>query len=164
MKECEKILKKLGITMEFEFVPYSKSRNKDSGYPCLNWLVDVFRNGKKIMPKIDYSAGCALCPSYRPFHALDRDTLMTMECEDGRSRGENFGEMIVPESYHVMDSILLDASSFEMTFDEWAEDFGFDSDSRSAEKIYRGCIATAAIVRKEFSRDEIKELIDVFGR
>jgi hypothetical protein len=44
-----------------------------------------------------------------------------------------------PELTEVLDCLASDAVSYEQAgaFEDWAEDFGYSSDSRAAEKIYR---------------------------
>jgi hypothetical protein len=40
----------------------------------------------------------------------------------------------------VLFSLLMDAT--EETFEDWASEFGFDTDSRKAEKMWKDCVAT----------------------
>ncbi len=44
-----------------------------------------------------------------------------------------------PTAEEVLEALLSDASTFESTrsFEEWAAELGFDSDSRKAARIYR---------------------------
>jgi hypothetical protein len=45
-----------------------------------------------------------------------------------------------PTVADVLDSLASDAASVEeMSFEEWASDFGYDTDSRSAEATYNAC-------------------------
>jgi hypothetical protein len=44
-----------------------------------------------------------------------------------------------PETFDALHCILSDASGFENSsgFEDWASDYGYDTDSRKAERIYR---------------------------
>ena len=58
----------------------------------------------------------------------------------------------------TMDSDVLDAGGFE----EWAANFGFDTDSRRAESIYRACLETALQMRAGLGNDTMQELQTAF--
>jgi hypothetical protein len=46
-----------------------------------------------------------------------------------------------PKINDVMDCLLSDASGYENSrdFEEWCSEYGYDTDSRKAEKIYKAC-------------------------
>jgi len=45
-----------------------------------------------------------------------------------------------PKAHDVLDSLLIDAEMGEYdSFEQWASDFGYDTDSRKAEQTYRQC-------------------------
>lgn len=53
-----------------------------------------------------------------------------------------------PSAADVLASVVSDAAGVEeRTFEEWADDFGIDTDSRRGEKIYNACKALAPEVR-----------------
>jgi len=60
-----------------------------------------------------------------------------------------------PEAGDVLDCLASDASSIENAkgFEDWANDMGWDSDSRKAEKIFNAC-KSQAVKLKEFLGDE----------
>lgn len=52
-----------------------------------------------------------------------------------------------PDLLSVLWSCLMDSSALDYpTFEDWARDFGYDEDSRKAEKIYRQCLNDAAVL------------------
>jgi len=58
----------------------------------------------------------------------------------GYSMGRGHGGA-APDIAGVLDSLRLDASSGEfVTFEGFADEFGYDADSRKAERIYRACV------------------------
>lgn len=136
-----------GVTMTAQFVPWSKSRNRDekddrgNRRMSLNWLVTIFVNGRPVLTT-DYSAGEGHCPSYKPFarRTIHYDGLLERECETGRAANLS-GKPILPDLASVMHSLLLDASAIDSpTHEDWAGDFGYDPDSRKGESIYRQCL------------------------
>lgn len=44
-----------------------------------------------------------------------------------------------PDAAGVLSCLLLDASSVDQDFESWCGDYGYDPDSRRAEKLYRAC-------------------------
>jgi hypothetical protein len=50
-----------------------------------------------------------------------------------------FGITGPPTADDVMESLALDAAGFDNTrsFEDWADDYGYDTDSRKAERIYK---------------------------
>ncbi|HVT61903.1 MAG TPA: hypothetical protein VHD33_00235 [Legionellaceae bacterium] len=47
-----------------------------------------------------------------------------------------------PEADDVLNCLISDCSVIDQTFEDWAGDFGYDTDSRKAEKTYKACIKT----------------------
>lgn len=53
-----------------------------------------------------------------------------------------------PTAADVLSCIVSDARAGDMTFEEFCEEFGYDSDSRKAEKVYAACKAIEPRVRR----------------
>lgn len=158
------ILASLGLTVESEFVPFSRSRNKDEKSPSLNWKVTVKRNGRDFL-STDYMAGCGHCPSYNvkvsPHWNLParlwREEVARFECESGfkargfTSRGgfsPDSDKPIKPDPVDVIYSLVMDSSVLDYGgFEDWASEYGYEPDSRKAESIYRACLETALKMR-----------------
>lgn len=45
-----------------------------------------------------------------------------------------------PDAASVLSSLLLDASACDQSFEEWCGEFGYDTDSRTAESTYQQCV------------------------
>lgn len=72
---------------------------------------------------------------------------------------ERAGLPIEPEPADVVHSLLLDASAVDAgSFEAWADDFGYDPDSRSAERLYRECLASAERLSAFLTTSERKRL------
>lgn len=180
---------KHGLTVAAEFVPWSQSRNKDeketdsSGKPTarprlsLNWRVTLAKAGRPILTA-DYGAGIGHCPAYKnpPKHmagnvdAYRRDIAVQWECENGKAarimHGVDFisgKSPILPDPLDVLHSLIMDASALDAGgFEEWARDYGYDTDSRKAEAIYRACLEIALKLRAGLGDAVLSELREAF--
>jgi len=66
---------------------------------------------------------------------------------------------ILPDSVDVLSSLLMDAGAIDSgSFEEWARDTGYDTDSRKAESAYRACMATAVALRAALGNDTFETL------
>lgn len=172
MKPVE-LVETLGLTVESEFIPFSRSRhakpNPKISELSLNWRVTLKMNGREIVTT-DYGAGVAHCPAYgevRSFYGVTVDVAekIRRECENGkqaRAHGLS-GEPIKPDSLDVLYSLVTDSEVLEHScFEEWAGSFGYDADSRSAEKIYRACLDIALKLRSGIGDANLSALREAF--
>ncbi len=153
----------LGLTLRTDFVPFSKSRNAANEHRSLNWRVTLERNGRDVLAT-DFSAGMAHCPAYKlsvrvagGAHSLMRATAIEIETETGkRARSTSLSasgfmatsERIHPEAADIISSLVLDASVLDAGgFESWADEYGYDSDSRKAEAMYRAMLDDALKLR-----------------
>lgn len=67
-----------------------------------------------------------------------------------------------PNAYDLLECLISDASGWDQSrsFEEWAEDYGYDTDSRKAERIYK-TIGTEAMRLKEFLGEAYSEALDL---
>ncbi len=63
-----------------------------------------------------------------------------------------------PDAIEILWAIARDGDALESTFEDWASDFGYDADSRKAEKIYRACQDNALRLRKILSPEAIETI------
>jgi len=66
-----------------------------------------------------------------------------------------------PTLAEVLDCLASDASGIEnaRSFEDWANEYGYDTDSRKAEKTYRICQVQAEDLRNLLGRDAYKTLL-----
>lgn len=110
-----------------------------------------------------------------------------LECEDGKARQEMRGgnyriktrentkplpephvagdsrpretHFTMPDAADVLHSLLLDGSAIDAGgFEDWASDYGYDTDSRKAETMYRTCVDTGLALRAAFGESLLQEL------
>lgn len=155
----------LGLSVDAAFVPFSRSRNKDEKHKSLNWRITLKRKGRDVLTT-DYSAGIAHCPSYGPkaWHKSDAET----ECETGNTHrapgGIGSKKPILPDPISVIWSLVADASVLDAGgFENWAADYGYDTDSRSAEKTYQACLDIALKLRCAIGEAGLSKLAEAFA-
>lgn len=169
---------RLGLSIHAEFVPFSQSRNaKPDAKPSdrsLNWRVTLVRhylNGNGDARSLDilttdYSAGVGHCPSYRYGMRwnLENATAIEFETEKGR-RAPRSPSMpigrnpILPDPVDVIASLALDSEILDYAgFEQWADEFGYDPDSRKAEAIYSACLQNALHLRVGLGEQALSEL------
>jgi hypothetical protein len=69
----------------------------------------------------------------------------------------------LPKLLDVFGCLLSDSGSTDQPFEDWADELGYDSDSRKAERIYNACKATAEKLAKLFSASELNDLREIFA-
>ncbi len=160
---------KYNLSIKSVFVPFSLSRNAAEKNPSLNWRVTLCKGDREILTT-DYMAGCAHCPSYEQFSTnAPRAKAVDAECETGRAHRINamhpilMAIPILPDTCDVIHSLVMDADCLNAsTFEEWANDFGYDTDSRKAEAMYRACLEIALKLRNGLGETVLSELRDLF--
>lgn len=174
------VIASLGLTVESMFVPFSQSRNAKPGpdgklWQSLNWRVTLKRNGRDVMTA-DYAQGAAHCPSYgKPVPAAFNrpkrmwpDLAIAQEIETGcavdvHTWGWRDGANIEgPKTADVLSSLISDASAMDHAdFESWAAEYGYDTDSRSAENTYRACLETGLKLRAAIGDEGFRQLQEV---
>lgn len=71
------------------------------------------------------------------------------------------GEPVDADVFHCL---LSDSDGIEGTnFETWAHEFGYDSDSRKAERIFNACEQTLTDLQRLFSASELSDLREIFS-
>lgn len=168
-ESIETVAAELGLTMHAVFVPWSKSRNAGEKQPSLNWLVTLRKDGRDVLTT-DYMAGNGHCPSYKASvkelghgDSIMRTDAIKQECETGRERSAmhsaKAGRPLLPVFADVLHSLASDSDVIDCaTFEEWAENYGMDTDSRKAEATYRACLEIALKLRNGLGEAGLKTL------
>lgn len=168
----------LGLTVACTFVPFSLSRNAKEAQPSLNWKCNVLRNGKAItgLSTVDYMQGSGHCPASKagakrfPIKP-DLKRAVALECETGKRAGfaqhmgrpyQTAASIAPPSAVDVISALCMDSDVIDYArFEDWAECFGYDADSRSAEKTYRACLEIALALRAAIGETELQALREV---
>lgn len=156
----------LGLTMTAEFIPWNASRRADEKDPSLNWSITLHKAGRAFLTT-DYSAGMGHAPSCKQGRMTnDERRAVEWECSHGRAARLQAsldlftgGKPILPNLADVLYSLCSDADAIDSpTFEEWAENIGYDTDSRKAEAIYRACLEIALKLRAALGDDGLTKL------
>jgi len=172
-QRIDRVAAQFNITMRAEFVPFSKSRNAKEKTPSLNWRITL-KSGARDILTTDYMQGYGHAPAYnasiKALGARDsvvRHAAIAHECETGAlavvmNGIDHIGKgkkLPAPELRDVLHSLLLDSDVIDHpTFESWASEFGYDTDSRSAETIYRACLETALKLRSGLGETALAQL------
>lgn len=70
----------------------------------------------------------------------------------------NFKAKWTPDPLEILWAIARDGDAMQSTFEDWCSEYGYETDSRKAEKIYRACQDNALRLRKILSADKIQEI------
>lgn len=169
----------IGLSINAVFIPWSQSRNKKEKSPSLNWNITLLHKGKSILTT-DYSAGCAHCPSYKKLGMYNikqwqYEQYIIPECQKGfpvtmPAYISTIGMIhydkhhpIMPDKKDVIYSLVMDSDVINYdSFDEWASSFGYDTDSRTAEKIYNDCKEIAFRMVKAIGTDGLTKLQEAY--
>lgn len=155
----------IGLTVEAVFIPFSQSRNKDEKNRSLNWRVTLKKDGREILTT-DYSAGIGHCYSYPKGGKItvEIDRLIERECETGfGGKPGRPGRNAKADPVDVIWSLVCDSSVIDAGgFESWAADYGYDTDSRKAESVYRECLELALKMRAGIGGDNLDTLREAF--
>jgi hypothetical protein len=144
------------LKIAYKFVPFSLSRNAEEENKSLNWKVTISSpNGQFTC---DYMKGIGHLPypetSFMKLNAYQSNGLkdaIDSAVESGVAKkvsisgkelkfGIGNAQFPNPTMKDILESLSLDANVKDyLSFESWAKDFGYDPDSRSAEKTYKSC-------------------------
>lgn len=176
----------LGLTYEASFVPQSMSRNAGETHRSLNWKIRIGREGSKVTIVTDYMQGIGHVPGYPQslpktlyFEPLWKDYDGASESgkypheplakhvhEHGTRldirHGYQMRQLPKPELRDVLYSLVSDSDAADSTFEDWASDLGYDTDSRKAEAMYRACLDIGSRLRSLIGSAALEQLRELF--
>ncbi len=153
-KQIETAAAELGLTMQARFVRWSISRNAGEKDPSLNWKVTLLHKGKEVLTT-DYMMGYGHCrnkPSKQGPPTVAEMAVIKSECEIGQGHNS-------PPFADFLYGIASDASAIDYAdFEDWAESYGCNPDSRRDEAIYRACLDYAIRLRHALGESGLEKL------
>ena len=108
------------------------------------------------------TAGEALLKRYGRSGCIARDDYERRVAAGGLYGPFNQTKLPPPPLTDVLYSLLLDGGAAEYSFEEWASNYGYDSDSRKAEATYNECRDIGRQLERMFTRDELAALREAF--
>lgn len=166
----------LGLEYSAEFVPQSRSRNAKEQNASLNWRVTIKNAGRTLTT--DYMQGIGHLPDQfsRYLDSLKVGPVARRRIERNVAETGKTGRLMASlDTWHsakplpapllrdVLYCLVLDSSVIDCaTFEEWASEYGYDTDSREAEKTYSACLATALQMRAIVGNENLNRLREAF--
>lgn len=147
-------LKAQGVT----FAAVLTGSGKRDDWECDSWSVSFTRAGKECFVT-DYHTGIGHRQSKHPMPAdikrLGKNIVARVEWE------RMWVKPVAPHVAGVLYSTLRDAEGAEQNFLDWCGDFGYDSDSMKAHKVYTACCELLQKVRAFFTNEERQALLEL---
>ncbi len=182
-QKITQVLERLGLTLQAEYIPWTSSphnkpdRDGKPATPGLSWRVSLVKRIPVLTT--NYFQGAGHTPngwSNVKSHYLH---LIKMSIfETGRypvSTPEVLNKtyntifnpktqpLPEPKLIDVMYCLVSDSSVIDHpNFESWADDYGYDTDSREAEQTYRQCLDIALQLRSILGNDVLEELKELF--
>ena len=143
-------IESLGLTYQATFIPVRQDADKVK-HPKLHWSITL--TSVSAFAQFPYSEGCGHVKGYEkmpiktPYDRRIKEQATRHTCETGRIErtvGHHGlvkpGKQPAPDVLAVLYRLVLDASvRHASTYEEWADEYGYDADSRKGEEIYQAC-------------------------
>lgn len=138
-----------GFTFEARYVGETV---RDNDWQCDEWRVSLMKGKTKFET-----------PFYTGFgHRKQVQAMPTPPYRKGTLAYEQWAKSAfkpqAPHAADVMHSLLLDGEAINESFTDWADNYGYDSDSIKALRTYEQCCATGKELRKLFTHAELETL------
>ena len=109
---------------------------KRDDWECYQWNIEIMHNGKFLNTQFYCGLGHVIKTKISSKPIMPK----------------------APTIKDVMQSLLLDASANDESFNNWCANYGYDSDSLKAFNMYQQCCETANKLNKTFTRNELNEM------
>ena len=135
----EALLQSKFITFKINYA----GETRQGDWACDQWGVNIFAPLSKPSVFFPYDTGLGLRKTLRKRYAWE-DKAPT--------------KPIAPHIAAVLHSSMLDSESIDMSFDNWCDNFGGNTDSIKSFNMYRECCEFAKKFRPLFDRDTYQQL------
>lgn len=171
--ELDNYIESLGLSYNAVFIPQSQSRNKAEKHLSLNWKITIGKRAQNVLTT-DYMQGIAHIPNYHKIVGYGmRRTVAIEQFEKIASEQGKYAKSLdssfmleklpAPKLKDVLHSLVMDSDVIDYaSFEDWASNFGYDTDSREAERIYKACLDTALKLRNMIGSEAMEKLKVLF--
>lgn len=134
---------------------------KRGNWECDGWRV-VFGKAD-ISQSFDYYTGTG----HRVISTFDKSRVM-YDYKNASARNRQYhldslAKPFAPFAASVLYALINDAQASDQSFNSWCADYGYDSDSMKAFKLYQACCETGEKLNSIFSRQQISELAELLA-
>ncbi len=144
-----------GLTMTATHIP--SEVQKDVSKSQVKWKIVLQYGSQKY--ETEYSTGIGHLKRHKQgmdFRTVDERQSLSTCLHNGRS---GMFSVVPPSMDDVIQCLLSDAEAIDFaTFEEWAGNFGFDTDSREGERAYNACLKTGLALRQMFGESGLQKL------
>lgn len=181
--DAKRLESEFALRVKAEFIPFSQSRNANTDFKSLNWRVTLQTcpthpvageiHWRDVLTT-EYSAGTGHCPGDKlKLGKYEKRSVIAAEIETGRAHTwPNWAQSaraivpaspIMPDAANVVYSLIMDAEVIDYAgFEDWAANFGYDTDSRKGEQIYRDCLEIGLKLRAIIGDAKLSALREEF--
>lgn len=150
----KELIEKEGLTLELQSVNHNPNND---GFKGFHYLATIKKGDKTFTTFFSTGYGWIETRFGRPVpHGVTYDPkhgfLENRVPEAGNNIGRSNYRIKKPTLEDILDSLALDASVLDQTFEEFCGEFGYDTDSRKAEETYQAC------------RENAKGLLSLLGK
>lgn len=135
----------------------------DDKHPMLKWNALFHPASGRPGEAFDYYTGSGCCPKPTPKELGDSNAASSTDRR--KSYIECWAALAAirrtrwtPDPIEILWAIARDGDALESTFEDWASELGYDTDSRKAERTYRACQENCLRLKKILSADQIQIL------
>lgn len=147
------------LCIVWTYIPLMGKLQKDT---MIRWIGQLSRTGHSAVIKFNYSQGLGHLPGLDGLNPHLASTRHLEEQMLKTGRGAR-GAIHRPKLQDALYCLLMDAQASQyQDFEDWADNFGYDRDSRSAEKTYQACLSTARDLATLFTPAELERLGELF--
>jgi hypothetical protein len=160
-------IESLAVKYTTDFVPFSASRNfKEKpriSELSINWKITISKGRESLIT--DYQEGIGIhfktAISWNGGVTVSEYDRVKSFAETGNK--DRFKQLKKPALSDVLYSLVIDTDVLESSgFEDWAETFGFDTDSRKAESMYRQCLENALKLKAVIGSDNLEHLRELY--
>ena len=168
----QSFVNELGLTYTATFVPTPQPA-ETVPHPQLHWSIVLQRGGRTLTAS--YSQGCGHAGGYKQICASREERRLTdidvrKSCETGKIfdyrtfKGRmGYGAQPSPELLDVLACLVSDCSVLDMSsYEEWANEYGYDTDSRKAESVYAACLAQSLSFKALIGQKALDRLRELY--
>ena len=179
--EMTKFIEAHKIEMESVSIPSRSDKDDDWHKDAFHFTCTITANGKSVT--VNYSVGSGIIDrfigddlkssSFRGVNGfMSRAQYkaaiapwgkkLAYDVENAKSIRQKYGPKYKPSVADVLDSLASDAGCAENVrcFEDFADELGYDQDSRKAEAIYHACQKIAADLSKMLGETNYRELLE----
>lgn len=162
--------------MDVVHVP-TKMDHSEGAWNALKYVVTIFYK-QRLITTTNYSMGVGHIPGYSLIGFRGRGMTIHEESMVNTILAKGAGEIISvakqtqlslvvkpirPKLVDVMYSLLSDGSAIDHAdFESWAQEYGYDTDSRKAEATYRLCLDIGLKFRAVLGEAKLAEMREAF--